>query len=123
MDCTVRRTSRIPAGSSVPLLARVVDGVTESPITAAQIQTVALRIVDMKTKAATTPAISDPSAVIKPLTAWSKDEIGYNFRYDAKPTELVAGDRVYQYQFTFTPTDVSAQPFKLVIEVPTFAIG
>ena len=49
-------------------------------------------------------------------TAWSKDEIGHNFRYDAKPGELVAGDRVYQYQFTFTAADVTAQPFKLNID-------
>ena len=121
--CTVKRTQRIPAGGSLPLLARIVDGVTEQPIVAADIQAVSLRIVDMKTKAATNVPIASPGDVIKPLTAWPKDSVGYNFRYNAGGTELASGDTVYQYQFTFTPVDVEVKPFLLLVEVPVFAVG
>lgn len=51
---------------------------------------------------------------------WTKDKLGYNFRYDIPASELPNGDRVYEFEIVFTP--VSGEAFTIVREVDVLGL-
>lgn len=48
---------------------------------------------------------------------WSRDSVGYNFRFDTFSSELPTGKRKYRYEFRFVP--VSGQQFHAAWEITT----
>lgn len=101
-------------GASVALMARVSD-IDAALITQASVASIAYSVID-KPVSGTPTVIVDAAALtvanvvfdtLQTPAAWTKDTTGYNFRYDAPPSEMPDGNSTYRFEFVFTMADAT----------------
>ncbi len=90
-----------------------IGGPTGEPAVPNQIASVTLEVWDDAEPEDGTPidevAIADPSdvffATLQTDPRWTRDDVGYNFAYQALATHLPAGRRKYRFEFRCTTTE------------------
>jgi len=100
-------------------------GPLAAPFLQADIDTIQLKVFEKGRPAveihSESPAVSGTVFNSLQLDArWTKDAVGYNFRYSVPVAALPNGNSVYVFEFKFTPTaPFAALVFHGVFEVPT----
>ena len=114
-------------GQSITHMARITgnEGVN---ITKASLASIQLRITDDDGNVITTRALVVGEVVFDLLQSidvrWTKDSIGYNFKYSALVSDLPKGSTLYRFEYRFRPIPSSGGDanFHFVREVQTHDI-
>lgn len=101
-----------------------VTGNAGAAIRQVDISSIAYTVHDLKTGEETVSSALNKATVIfdtlQTDVRWTKDKIGYNFRYDIPASELPNGDRTYEFEIVFTPA--SGEVFTIVREVDVLGL-
>lgn len=112
-----------------------VRGAGRQPITPASIESISYRVIECTDKeqaeAANGEVVVEDTALVvddvvfsPPSTGdgtWTKDDVGYTFRFDSPATDRPTGNRWHRYEFVFVP--VSGAPLHAVWIVKTLPLA
>lgn len=110
--------------SSVSLM-RCITGPNGVNITQASISSITYKVFDLDdtSEPTATGSLTVSSVVFDTLQTdarWTKDSIGYNFRWDTPAALLEDGNKVYRFEIKFTTT--AGEVFPVVFHVSTVGL-
>ena len=107
--------------SAFSLLARI--HANGANVVQANVSAISIKVYDLAAPTVLVGSELTPSAAsviyntLQTDARWSRDNVGYNFRYDVADTILPAGGKVYRIKVKMTPT--TGSPYHWVCDVPT----
>ena len=126
MPPPIVEVDQIFEGQSITHMARI-TGNDAVNITIATIASIQLRVTDDDGNVISTTELVVSSVVFDTLQTtaldarWTKDSIGYNFKYSGLMSDLPKGDTLYRFEYRFRPVSAGPQ-FHFVREVQTHNI-